>query len=380
MLDRLFSRRGAWAQGGGARRTGAESRFLAFVTASGEMQRVDAGVRLYAPLASDRLRMLIPAEQLARLLPVYLVPLPLFLGDPQIGTLGTPAAIVLAKLPVGLVAANPGPLRALIDVLDCAPELPVFADLSDNYASLATVLGNAFLAEYQEGLASHCRLIVPCAELERQLAPYAKRGIHLIEDPYESATAQPVRMRPGETLRLCWFGNLGKPNFRLLEATILGVAAHLAPRVRSIDLALVCGPTGETLAAGLQARLTGLHAGFGLRHVPWSLDAMAAALAAADIVLLPQETGTDWGRAKSHNRAVEILRAGRFAVASPIPAYLEMAEFLWVGEDLAAGVGWALDHPGEAEARIVAGQQYVERRFAPDAVAQRWIAALGIQA
>jgi glycosyltransferase involved in cell wall biosynthesis len=106
---------------------------------------------------------------------------------------------------------------------------------------------------------------------------------------------------------------------------------------------------------------------------------MAAELAAADIVLLPQETDTEWGRAKSHNRAVETLRAGRFAVASPIPAYLELAEFFWVGEDIAAGVNWALDHPGEAEARITDGQKYVAQRFAPDAIARRWIAALGIQ-
>jgi len=356
-----------------------ERRFLAFVTASGEVQRVEPGVPLYSPLASDRLRMLLPAEQLARRLPVYLVPLQVFLDDPQLSALGAPAALVIAKLPAGLVAANPGPLRALVAALDRSPGLPVFADLSDNYASLATVLDNAFLAEYQEGLASHCGLIVPCAELERQLAPHAKRGIRVIEDPYESATAQPASMRPGETLRLCWFGNLGKPNFDLLETTILAVAAGLASRVRKIDLALVCGPAGERFAADLEETARGVHAGFGLRHVPWSPEAMAAALAVADVALLPQETRTEWGRAKSHNRAVETLRAGRFAVASPIPAYLELAEFLWVGENIAAGVNWALDHPGEAEARITAGQKYVAQRFAPDAIARRWIAALGIR-
>jgi len=376
MLGRLFSRLGARRQAGGESSTSAEGRFLAFVTASGEVQRVEPGVRLYAPLASDRLRMLLPAEHLARMLPVYLVPLQVFFDDPQLSAFGAPAAIVIAKLPAGLVAANHGPLRGLVAALERTPGLPVFADLSDNYASLAAVLGNAFLAEYQESLASHCGLIVPCAELERQLAPYAKRGVRIIEDPYESASAQPARLRPGEALRLCWFGNLGKPNFGLLESAILAVAARLASRVRAIELALVCGPAGECFATDLQAKLKAVHAGFGLRHVPWSPEAMAAALAGADIVLLPQETSTEWGRAKSHNRAVETLRAGRFAAASPIPAYLELAEFLWVGEDLAAGVTWALDHPGEAEARITAGQRYVEQRFAPDIIAQRWATVL----
>lgn len=356
-----------------------DGRFLAFITASGEVQRIEPGVRLYSPLASDRLRMLLPAEQLARLLPVYLVPLQVFLGDPQLRALGEPAAIVIAKLPIGLVAANPGPLRALVATLERTKGTPLFADLSDNYASLATVVGNSFLAEYQEGLARHCGLVVPCAELERQLAPYAKRGIRVIEDAYESATAQPARVRPGEALRLCWFGNLGKPNFGLLESAILAVATQLVPRVRTVELELVCGPAGERFAADIQEKVKASHAGFGLQYVPWSPETTAGALSAADVVLLPQESGTEWGRAKSHNRAVETLRAGRFAVASPIPAYLELEKYLWVGQDLAAGVRWALDHPGDAEARIVAGQRYVEQRFAPETIAQRWIAALQIQ-
>jgi hypothetical protein len=366
--------------GGDGSSPSADRRFLAFVTASGEVQRIEPGVRLYSPLASDRLRMLLPAEQLARHLPVYLVPLQVFLGDPQLRALGEPAAIVIAKLPVGLVAANPGPLRALIATLERTTGFPLYADLSDNYASLATVLGNPFLAEYQEGLASHCGLIVPCAELARQLAPYAKRGICVIEDAYESATAQPPRVRPGEVLRLCWFGNLGKPNFSLLESAILSVAGQLAPRVRVVELELVCGPAGERFAADLQGKIRAIHAGFGVRYIPWSPDATMGALAAADVVLLPQESGTEWGRAKSHNRAVETLRAGRFAAASPIPAYLELEKFLWVGEDLGAGVRWAMEHPGEAEARVAAGQRYVDHRFAPDAIARSWIAALEIQA
>src|SRR3989304_4079374 len=177
VLGRLFSRASARQQGGDGPRSSADSRFLAFVTASGEVQRV---------------------------------------------------------------AANPGPLRALVAALERTPGLPVFADLSDNYASLAAVLGNAFLAEYQESLASHCGLIVPCAELERQLAPYARRGIRVIEDPYESAPAQHARMRPGEGLRLFWFGNLGKPNFGLLECGRAEVGEGMATRARSIELALVC--------------------------------------------------------------------------------------------------------------------------------------------
>jgi hypothetical protein len=354
------------------------SRFIAFVTASGELQRVEPDVRLYSPLASDRLRMLLPAERLARRYPVYLVPLQVFLGDPQLRALGTPAAIVIAKLPIGLVAANREPLRALLAMLERVPELPLFSDLSDNYASLAGPLGEPFLGEYQDGLARRCRLIVPCAELERQLAPCARQGISVVEDPYESAAAEPVRVRPGEPLRLCWFGNLGAPNTDLLEATILAVATRLSPAARAVTLELVCGPRGERFAADLADRTRTLHAGFAVRHTPWSPEATADALAAADIVLLPQDTRTEWGRAKSHNRAVAALRAGRFAVASSIPAYVELADFLWVGEDLAAGITWTLEHPSEAEARVGRGQDHVGIRFAPEVIGEQWAAALGL--
>jgi hypothetical protein len=354
------------------------SRFIAFVTPSGELQRVDPGVRLFSPLASDRLRMLIPAERLARHLPVYLVPLQTFLGDPYLRALGTPAAIVIAKLPIGLVVANREPLRALIAALERSPELPLFSDLSDNYASLAAQLGEPFLAEYQDGLARRCRLIVPCAELARQLTPHARRGVSVIEDPYETAVAEPARVRPGEPLRLCWFGNLGAPNAELVEATILAAGARLSSRTRAIELELVCGPRGELFVADLAHRIGAFHPGFTLRHTSWSPESAAAALAAADVVLLPQDARTDWGRAKSHNRAVETLRAGRFAVASPIPSYLELADHLWIGDDLGAGILWTLDHPAEAEARIVAGQHYVGRRFDPEIIAQGWRDALGL--
>jgi hypothetical protein len=102
------------------------------------------------------------------------------------------------------------------------------------------------------------------------------------------------------------------------------------------------------------------------------------AIARSDFVVLPQEHGTPWGRVKSHNRLVETIRGGRLAIASPIPSYLELADYAWVGEPLGAGLRWALQHPDDATRRVVRGQAYVAERFSPEAIGAKWARALGI--
>ena len=128
----------------------------------------------------------------------------------------------------------------------------------------------------------------------------------------------------------------------------------------------------------MRDRLRTRYPGFELSFTPWSLQTTEAAIERSDFVLLPQEHRTAWGRVKSHNRMVSVIRGGRLAIASPIPAYRELAQFGWVGDDLAAGLRWALANPQEAAARIGEGQRYVETRFSPQAVGRTWAQALGL--
>jgi hypothetical protein len=112
-----------------------------------------------------------------------------------------------------------------------------------------------------------------------------------------------------------------------------------------------------------------------LRLTPWSPEANWAALAEADLVLLPTEAHAAGGpnkTVKSPNRMVEALRSGRFALAQPIAAYRELGAYAWVDADLILGLRWALAHPEAVRARIAAGQAAVAARFAPKAVARRW--------
>jgi hypothetical protein len=79
---------------------------------------------------------------------------------------------------------------------------------------------------------------------------------------------------------------------------------------------------------------------------------------------------------KSPNRFTESVWAGRFVIAHPLPAYEELADFGWVGEDLLEGLQWYARNPGEAAARVRAGQHLVAERFTPQAVAKVWKAVL----
>lgn len=73
---------------------------------------------------------------------------------------------------------------------------------------------------------------------------------------------------------------------------------------------------------------------------------------------------------------VASLRAGRFTVANPLPAYRPLAAYCWLGDSIVEGLRWALEHPDEAQRRVLAGQAFVAATYSPEAVAGAWEAAL----
>ena len=64
-------------------------------------------------------------------------------------------------------------------------------------------------------------------------------------------------------------------------------------------------------------------------------------------------------------------------MVQPLPAYKEFEKLAWVGEDLAAGMAWALAHPHDVRERIEAGQAYIENYHSPAAIAAQWESAFG---
>ena len=332
---------------------------------------------IYSRLASTRLRTLIPAGQLAGKARVALVPWSALLDQAGFAALGGPAVLVVSKLSTAEVLTRRdeverglGRLRALHG------SVRLVADVSDDYAAMAIELNQPFLEAYQRGLAETCVLTVPCEALAKRLRPIARHGVRVIEDPWESPRSNPAAVRGGDPLQLLWFGNLGNTNAGVVEGGLGRALSGLRGRRARVEV--IAGPERSGLVAGIAERLNREYPAASVQFVEWSLEAVWSALARCDLVLLPQDHRDAWGSVKSHNRLVEAIRAGRFALASPIPSYAELADYAWVGEDLAEGLAWALNHPREAEQRVAAGQAYIATRFAPEVVGRKWAAVLGL--
>jgi glycosyltransferase involved in cell wall biosynthesis len=384
MLSRLLKRAFSKAAVGGAFRgspneTGAPNPdfaqpYLAYLLMWESPVRVSPDSDLYAPLASTRLRVLVPGRELARIIATWILPLQRLLGG-EAPPGAAPVAAILGKLPIGDLLGNPQIIRTLIDWLDRhADRLRLFADVSDDYRAT----GQPVLCEYLDALLRTCTLVVPCEALKNELAPHARRGIHVVEDAYELPRGVPRAYRGGR-MRLCWFGAFVGPTRAAIERMLGDIVAHL--RDRDLRFEFVTGPAQQRDGAQrLGVALREIHPRLEFTVSDWSRESTERALADCHFALLPQDADSEWGRVKSHNRLVETIRAGRFGLAAPIPSYLELRDFAWVGRDLCAGIDWAAANPDEAEKRITAGQEYVEARFAPAAVASKWAAVLGITA
>jgi len=344
---------------------------VAFVVNVDEPVRLGPGAQLDSDLASVRLRAFSPALRLAESRPVYLVPPALLAEGATLDGMPSIETLVLTKFSTADLLANPEHFKAILGWLSRARgTVRLVADISDNYAAIGEATGQPFLGEYQAALGEHCTIVVPCEALRAELAPYAKHGVHVIEDPFESSQARPPRAAAGGPVRLCWFGQLGVTNFESVAQGLASAAGGL--RGRPAELHFVTHETRREMVTDIGARLLQVNPSLVTTFVPWSQEATWQAIDACDLVILPQDTGARWGRVKSHNRLVESIRGGRMAIASPIPSYLELSDYAWVGEDLGAGVDWALANPADVVARIQVGQEHVVTRFAPERIAAKW--------
>ena len=110
-----------------------------------------------------------------------------------------------------------------------------------------------------------------------------------------------------------------------------------------------------------------------VQFVQWAPNIIESAIASTDFIIIPSDYRNPVVRAKSPNRLIAGLHGGRFVVAHPLPAYEPYEGFSWVGEDLCAGLRWAMAHPREVLERITAGQAYIDRTHSPQAVARFWL-------
>ena len=197
------------------------------------------------------------------------------------------------------------------------------------------------------------------------------RIANIIPEPYEGPKGA-AKWGPGtERLKLLWFGHAGN------LASIEGVVPKLVDYGAKRPMALTVVTFSHTDLTRQFKQFNQRHRHrLSLRYVEWSLAATWRELGATDIVVIPQDTNDRVHSAKSSNRLIESMWAGRFVVASPVPSYVEFGAWAALHEDLCAGLDWALAHQEVLESRIQGGQDYIAAHYSPEVIAGRWEEAL----
>jgi hypothetical protein len=218
------------------------------------------------------------------------------------------------------------------------------------------------------------RVIASTSAMAEVIASRTGRRATIIDDPYEGPLGVPRFEPQADATRLLWFGH--PVNFD----TIVDMGPKLAALARANDgqllsLHVVTDPTNNGFRAFLD-ELNRDHAPrLTARFTVWNPEATWQALAECDIVVVPSLPSAK-KLVKSPNRVVEPLRAGRFVAAYPLPSYVELGDYIWLGPNVADGVRWALKNPAEVRRRLTAAQSHLDRRYSPLATGRAWEAAL----
>lgn len=188
----------------------------------------------------------------------------------------------------------------------------------------------------------------------------------VIGDPFEGPRGLP-RWQPGARLKALWFGH--PVNLPSLEQSL--PALLQACRRKPMDLRIVTERVEgiERQCKDFNSKNRNL---LSLRFAEWSNAETWRSLAETDFVVIPYIAGHPRSMAKSPNRIIESLWAGRFVVAQPIPSYLEFSDWAWIGEDIAGGIGWMIDNPEAIEPRIAAAQRHMEASYSAACITSAW--------
>jgi SAM-dependent methyltransferase len=320
----------------------------------------------HSDLASARYRVITPALQLARRgHKVDLAQIQLDANGVIDPTRISAEVVVISK------SLNPPLGQRLAQDLKAAGKT-VVVDQCDNYFDHAVRRDR-----FRTNNIAMCDLadvvIASTPTLAEAIRHHTGRQAVVISDPVEGPRGEP-RLEPRfPRVRLLWFGH--PSNWPTIEA-IIPRLRELAVRT-PLELTVVTTPIRQITA--FLGSMEGLESSrFQLRVKPWSVAMVWESLAQSDIVLIPSGE-SDFHAAKSPNRLAEALWAGRHVVAHPVPSYEAFREYVWLGEDLVAGIEAAVESASEIPARLQIGQTYVARHHSPHVIGMEWERALGVE-
>jgi glycosyltransferase involved in cell wall biosynthesis len=211
-------------------------------------------------------------------------------------------------------------------------------------------------------------LVAQTSPMAAMIEALIGRRADIIEEGLEYPPGRALFQAERDPVQLLWYGHAN--NFDALPDMLQSLARGVGRNISLLMLASVRAPdTVQMQIAALRAPP------FEATWAMWSRPAQLQAMRSCDIVLTPS-LDTPAKRVKGHNRVSEALNQSCVVVAYPLPQYTELADFVLLDRDMGEGVRRALADPANALARARAGAEAVRARFAPEAVARKWLALI----
>ena len=190
----------------------------------------------------------------------------------------------------------------------------------------------------------------------------------VIGDPIEYNRVEP-RFTPQGPIKLFWYGFSRNVQALNIFLKYLFVEIERYPDLFRVRMAKDRMEGDENVVKTLNAKFDNK---FHLELNFWTKQVMLDGFGWTDFVVLPSMRDKFFAT-KSTNRLVETIQNGRFALAHPVPSYLELKDFCFVGDDLLTGMDWALANPKQAIEKIRAGQDYIAKHFSLDVIGPKWL-------
>jgi hypothetical protein len=172
-----------------------------------------------------------------------------------------------------------------------------------------------------------------------------------------------------ECFRMLWFGSHGSPNAPAGMEDLLRIRPYLAAAQAKRKCELTVLSNNREKYASIAPNLDAPSV-----YVEWSDTALGAALASANVVVVPISLNP-FTKCKSNNRVATALWYGVPVIADRIPAYEDFRSFAFI-DDWQAGFDHALAGSREIRLRTAAGSAYARQSFSIAAIAAEWRRAI----
>lgn len=341
-------------------------------------------------LASNRYRAILPAQQLRRAgHTVVFVPMSSWAKGMAGSDAQPPDVCVIGKL---LPNNDPQRFERLaLQVLDGTADanthgITTVADFSDDH------FHNPQVGAYWRALANQASICTTGSDVLAQAVQSHSNGpVVTVGDPLASpeAKARVFQTTKGVSawaqkllggsksphrLKLVWYGNNGNwPSMQRWGDTLGDYAAGQPLLIWIVTRA------NASVENYIQRFNEKYQPAALMELIPWDETTQWSVVNDADIVLVPSDLSATAKTAKSANRLTDALNAGRYVIASPIPAYEVFRPYASLTDDPVQAIKDYLAHPEQAMEKLSAGQVAARTRHDVVQVANEWLRAFRLK-